>query len=134
MKAHALRLSPDQDLKISLEYYVREHQLRAGIILTCVGSLNGATLRMADQNDPTTLAGKFEIISLVGTLCPDGCHLHIALSDKEGRVVGGHLLAGCPVYTTAEIAIGEIEDLTFARAVDAATGFRELVIAPRAAE
>ncbi len=128
MKTHAFRLQPNQDLKISIKNYVRENQIKAGVILSCVGSLNGATLRMADENITKVFDGKFEIVSLVGTLSPDGCHLHISLSDKDGNVSGGHLNEGCIINTTAEIVIGEIENLSFSRAVDKDTGFKELVV------
>lgn len=128
MKTHAFRLQPNQDLKISIKNYVRENQIRAGVILSCVGSLNGATLRMEDENIAKVFDGKFEIVSLVGTLSPDGCHLHISLSDKDGNVMGGHLNEGCIINTTAEIVIGEIENLNFSRAIDENTGFKELIV------
>ena len=128
MKTHAFRFQPSQDLKIAIKNYVRENQIKAGVILSCVGSLNCATLRMADENITKTFNEKFEIVSLVGTLSPDGCHLHISLSDRDGDVVGGHLNEGCIINTTAEIVIGEIENLSFSRAIDKDTGFKELVI------
>lgn len=128
MKIYATRLQPNEDLKTALENYVREKQIGAGVILTCVGSLNCATLRMSDENVLKTFAGKFEIVSLVGTLSPNGCHLHISLSDKNGNVVGGHLKEGCTIYTTAEIVIGDIKNLTFSRVLDEGTGFKELII------
>lgn len=131
MKTYAIRLQPGQDLKISLENYARENQISAGLILTCVGSLKCATLRLADENIQKTFAEKFEIVSLVGTFSIDGCHLHIGLSDKHGNMIGGHLLEGCTIYTTAEIAIGELDNLIFTRAQDEATGFKELVVKQR---
>ena len=52
--------------------------------------------------------------------------------DQLGeRAVGGHLLAGCRVYTTAEVVLGEARDLVFTRAVDGTTPWRELQIARR---
>ena len=134
MKTYAVRLLPNQDLKTSLENYARENQISAGVVLTCVGSLNCATLRMANENVPKTFEGKFEIVSLVGTFSADGCHLHIALSDKDGNMIGGHLKEGCMIFTTAEVVIGEIENLIFARTMDEGTGFKELVVKSRATE
>lgn len=72
-----------------------------------------------------------EIVSLVGTLTAEGGHLHLAVADAEGRVFGGHLVEGCTVYTTAEIAIGDLEHLKFVRVVDAETGYKELEIVVR---
>lgn len=130
MKTYVIRLQPKQDLKTSLENYAREKKISAGVVLTCVGSLEKATLRMANEN-VLVFKDKFEIVSLVGTFSVDGCHLHIALSDKDGKMIGGHLKEGCTIYTTAEIAIGEIENLIFTRTLDEDTGFKELAIKPR---
>ena len=68
--------------------------MRAGIVLTCVGSLTRAVIRLADQPQGTTFEGKHEIVSMVGTFSPDGDHLHLSISDATGRTVGGHLLEG----------------------------------------
>lgn len=71
-----------------------------------------------------------EIVSLVGTL-NNGGHLHAALSDGEGRVVGGHVLGDMVVFTTAELVIGECESLQFEREFDEETGFDELTVGNR---
>lgn len=127
LKIHAFRLLPGQDLKASLEQYVRGRQIKAGVILSGVGSLQRATLRLADES-LKTFEQKFEIVSLTGTLSQDGSHLHISLGDSQGQVVGGHLKDGCLIYTTAEIVIGELSDVTFKRRPDQDTGFEELVV------
>jgi predicted DNA-binding protein with PD1-like motif len=77
------------------------------------------------------LQDKFEIVSLVGTLSTHGIHLHISISDKDGKTIGGHLEKGCLIYTTAEIVIGVSEDFIFVRTVDENTGYKELEIQPR---
>jgi predicted DNA-binding protein with PD1-like motif len=50
------------------------------------------------------------------------------LSDEHGRMIGGHLVEGCTIRTTAEIIIGEATDLRFSRPLDSQTGFHELSI------
>ncbi|HEV7843646.1 MAG TPA: PPC domain-containing DNA-binding protein, partial [Pyrinomonadaceae bacterium] len=97
VKVYALRLLPKQDLRKQLELFVRQRKLRAGLILTAVGSLQKASLRLADQKEATIFEGKYEIVSLVGTLSPDGVHLHISLSDSTGKTIGGHLVEGCEI-------------------------------------
>jgi predicted DNA-binding protein with PD1-like motif len=131
MKIFALRLKPNQDLKESLKHFVTSNNIEAGFILTTVGSLKQATLRFANQNDSKVLQDKFEIVSLVGTLSTNGIHLHISISDKDGKTIGGHLQKGCLIYTTAEIVIGVSEDFIFLRTVDENTGYKELEIQPR---
>jgi hypothetical protein len=134
MNAIAVRLRPDQDLKETLVELVQQQNIAAGCVLTCAGSLKRATLRLADQTEGTRYDGKFEIVSLSGTLSPDGCHFHLALADEDGRVIGGHLLPGCIVHTTAEIVIGLLPHLRFRREPDPATGYDELVVLPFQAE
>ena len=56
---------------------------------------------MANANVTKTYEGHFEIVSLVGTIDPDGQHhLHISISDAEGDVFGGHVFAEHIIYTT----------------------------------
>ncbi len=128
MKIHIFRLTPRKDLRGSIEEYAKKHNIKAGVILTCVGSLQKAVIRMADENITKEYNEKFEIVSLVGTLSTTDCHLHISIADKNGNVYGGHLKRGSIVYTTAEIVIGEVEKTTFSYEPDEQTGFSELVV------
>jgi predicted DNA-binding protein with PD1-like motif len=131
MKIFAIRLKTDQDLKENLSSFVEQNNIQAGFILTAVGSLKQATLRFASQDCSQVFKQKFEIVSLVGTLSTHGLHLHISLSDRQGKTIGGHLLDGCIIYTTAEIVIGTSEDFIFLRSVDENTGYKELEIQPK---
>jgi predicted DNA-binding protein with PD1-like motif len=131
VRAIVVRLRPGEDLKRELDALAEREHIEAGAIATCVGSLERVALRFADQHDTTVIEGRHEIVSLVGTLARGGSHLHLAVSDGEGRTTGGHLLAGCRVYTTAEVVLGEARDLVFTRAVDGTTPWRELQIARR---
>ena len=135
MHMHAFRLTPGADLLGELERFSAEHGLRAGCILTCVGSLSRARLRMpgaiGEAEVFRTFDGPAEIVSLAGTLCPDGLHLHLSVALRDGACVGGHLAQGCLVHTTAEVVVAELAHLDFSRPVDPATGYDELSIAPR---
>lgn len=132
-RAHALRLRPGDDLRNTLLAYVAQHGIEAGAVLTCVGSLTVATLRLANQEGPTEYRGHFEIVSLVGMLsATGGSHLHLAVADSTGRTLGGHLLAGCRVYTTAEIVLIALPELKFTRETDPVFGYKELVVKPAA--
>ena len=124
----ACRLQPFADLKKSITDFIKEENIHGGWVITCVGSLSQFHLRFANQPSGVTRAGHFEIVSLAGTLGINGCHLHMALADESGSMVGGHLLDGCIIYTTAEIIIGTHEGFIFERETDVRTGFRELVI------
>jgi predicted DNA-binding protein with PD1-like motif len=130
MKIHVFRLKPGELLREGIDAFVSSKKIKAGIILTCVGNLKKATLRLADSvtiknlNDP----GSYEIVSLVGTVESGNSHLHISLSDKTGKTIGGHLKNGAVVGITAEIAIGELENVVFKRDFDSETGYNELVV------
>lgn len=131
MKTLAVRLKPDQDLRQALKAVAVAHQIQAGFILSAIGSLKQVALRFADQPTSTLLAGRYEMLSLNGTLSVNGMHLHMAIADSNGNTLGGHVGDGCIIYTTAEIAIGEIEELVFDRSLDEKTGFLELEIMQR---
>jgi len=129
--AMVVRLRPGDDLKAALDALARREGLEAASVSTCVGSLERVTVRFADRPEGTVLEGRREIVSLVGTLSATGSHLHIAVSDGEGRTLGGHLLDGSRVYTTAEVVLLVFPSLRFEREVDPAYGYRELVVRPR---
>lgn len=130
LQAIALRLTPQQDLKAELDAYMPQQNLEAACILTCVGSLTQAILRHANQLAATVYSGHFEIVSLTGLMSRHGSHYHLAIADSRGQTIGGHLLEGCLIYTTAEIVIGVMPQLSFRRELDAETGFQELAIHP----
>ena len=87
-----------------------------------------ANATATNKNETVSLQERFEIVSLTGTVSRHGCHLHMALADHQGNVVGGHVLEGCEVFTTAEIVIGECVNHVFSREHDEETGFDELVV------
>ncbi|MEH2115441.1 PPC domain-containing DNA-binding protein [Nostoc sp.] len=128
MKVFAIRLKPHDDLRQSLKNFVKQEDIKAGFILSAIGSLEAAKIRFANQDVSTVLTGKFEIITLNGTIATTGVHLHIAISDREGKTIGGHLDDGCIIYTTAEIVIGASEKFIFNRTFDQQTGYQELEI------
>ncbi|WP_317205859.1 DNA-binding protein [Janthinobacterium sp.] len=133
MLALPLRLLPGQDLRAALQTVLLEHGLAAAFVVQGIGSLSVAQLRLAGASQATTLRGDLEILTLAGTLSPDGAHLHMALADAQGRVTGGHVGAGCIVRTTAEILLALLPEQRFSRRPDPTTGFAELAIAARAA-
>ena len=127
-KFHALRLKPGEDLKLAIQNYVSANKIQAGWVASCAGSLTTWSIRFANQEKGETGSGHFEITGLSGTLSVNGSHLHLAISDSTGKTIGGHLLEGCIVYTTAEIMIGESSTLIFSREKDGTTSWEELQI------
>ena len=127
---HALRLRPGADLVRELEAYAAREGLRAAFVATCVGSLSRSALRFAGRPGADVREEPFEICSLVGTLGVGAKpHLHLALADARGAMVGGHALEGGVVRTTAEVVLGELEGLDFSRPIDEESTYDELHVA-----
>ncbi|GHD35413.1 DNA-binding protein [Streptomyces violarus] len=127
-RTHAFRLAHGVDLRKAIEHYVAEHDIGAGCLVTCIGGLSSAVLRMPGATEFNHLEGEFEIISAAGTLSVNGSHIHLSLSDGEGAVRGGHLDYGSMIRLSAEIVVLENPQLIFSREYDPDTGFRELVV------
>lgn len=128
---HVIRLKPDQDLKKSLLDWARNQNMEACAIVTCVGSLKSSQLRLASGRGASHFPGPHEIVSLVGTFSKDAGHFHISIADRDGKVVGGHLLDENIIHTTAEIVIAELSGFEFKREKDPQTGYLELQIQNR---
>lgn len=128
MKVHVFRLKRGSDLKNEIKNFANKNSIKAGIILTCVGCVSEAVLRMAGAKKVKSWKEHLEIVSLVGTLSDGDSHLHLALSKEDGTTVGGHLKEGCIVDTTAEVVIGELPEYEFTTDFDEITGYKELKI------
>ncbi len=132
MKQITFRLRNGQLLKEEIAKVAQERSIKAGVLLSIVGGLQNAVLRMpqlpSGEHATKDLDGPFELVSGTGTISQNGCHIHISVSDKNGVCYGGHLKDGCKVKTTVEVVIGIFEDVTYRRTPDAATGFDELEI------
>ncbi len=82
---------------------------------------------MANADIIKTWEETLEIVSITGTVEQNDCHLHISVSDTEGKVFGGHLKNGSIVGITAEIVIQTIDKMQFNRVLDD-TGFECLEV------
>ncbi|WOD38860.1 DNA-binding protein [Nodosilinea sp. E11] len=128
MQTYCLRLTPGEDLKQALQTFAQAQALEAGIVLTGLGSFTQASLRFAAVSEATVIDRPLELIALSGTLSRHGMHLHGAVADAQGRVYGGHIMPGCLIRTTAEIAIADLPHLRLDRQSDPQTGYLELVV------
>ncbi|XP_071702475.1 AT-hook motif nuclear-localized protein 16-like [Rutidosis leptorrhynchoides] len=114
LRAHAMEISPNCDIVESLTTFARRKQ--QGIwVLSAVGFVNNVMLRQPSPSQaspgsgPTvTLHGRFEILSLVGSVIPPPAPsgvagLAIYLVGPQGQVVGG-AVAG-PLMTSGPVVI-----------------------------
>ncbi len=124
----ATRLTQGIDLKAAIEQLVSLHKIQAGSIASCVGCLSTVNLRLAGAQKTLQLNEPLEIVSLMGTLTANHQHIHISVAHANGNVVGGHLLEGSLIDTTAELIIHHYTALEFTRAQDESTGYTELIV------
>lgn len=121
-----LRLTPGVDLRLALQTWAAENG--PAFVVAGIGSLEVACLRWADAQQAEPLAGPLEVLTLSGSLCADGAHLHASLADAQGRVCGGHVAAGCIVRTTMELVLAPLPGWSLSRVWDPATGYAELQV------
>lgn len=128
MRNYTFRLKAGHDLFDSIESFVREKNIGAGCVLSGVGSLAHVQLRLANREFYSEYDGFFEIVSITGTVSIHGSHLHISISDEDGKTIGGHMEAGCKIYTTAEIVLAVFDDVVYKREFAEDSGYDELVV------
>lgn len=132
MKQYSVRLLPGQDLRIEIEQLFLKERLQAACVVSLVGNLSNVILRMADGKTVKEWVGSYEIVSATGTISPEESHIHIAVSDQEGNVIGGHLKMGSIVGVTVELVLLAFDDVTYSREYEASTGYDMLVVKKKA--
>ncbi|KAJ7960668.1 AT-hook motif nuclear-localized protein [Quillaja saponaria] len=110
LRAHAMEVSSGCDVSESLASFARRQQ-RGICILSGSGCVTNVTLRQpASSGAIVTLHGRFEILSLLGSILPPPAPpgitgLTIYLAGAQGQVVGGGvvgaLIASGPVVVMA---------------------------------
>ena len=128
MKTHVFRLRRGSDLLKALQEYARTRRIAAGTVVSGVGCVTRARVRDASGVTVRELNEPLEIVSLMGTLSTARTHLHIALAREDLTVLGGHLMEGCIVNTTAEVVLLELDGVRFGAEWDGVTGYDELAI------
>ena len=114
-KIHMFRVKPGQELAAEITDYCVRHGITSGVVIGIIGSVESARLNFLRE-----LPGKYESVQYEGPLevvCAQGSvalkgsdlitHVHIQLSGRD-QCRGGHL-AQAMVFSTAEVAIGELD-------------------------
>lgn len=130
-RIHVLRLEPGEDVRAKLLEWVHGQRIEAAAITSAVGSLTHAHLRYANRADGIMTTADLEVLSLSGTLSMHGMHLHLSVADRDGHMLGGHMLDGCIVRTTLELTVQEIDGVRMVRVKDQESGYEELSPEPR---
>jgi predicted DNA-binding protein with PD1-like motif/glutaredoxin len=111
MRALPLHLEAGVDLRASLERLAATEQA-SGFVLSVVGNLSQACFACPGLDEPTLVQGELEIITLQGTVSPQGVHLHLSLSDPGCQVWGGHLEHGSVVLKGADLLVAFLDQPT----------------------
>ncbi|MFC1914327.1 PPC domain-containing DNA-binding protein [Chloroflexota bacterium] len=130
-KVHVFRVKPGEELVAAVSAYCRERAVTSGIIMGTIGSASKATITFLEalpgHYTPRELSGPLEIVAAQGSVAllkgKTIVHIHIQLASREG-CWGGHL-ASATVFSTAEVAIGEL-NYQLQRQPDSYTGLNEL--------
>ncbi|KAJ4906579.1 AT-hook motif nuclear-localized protein 16 [Raphanus sativus] len=99
LRAHAVEISSGNDICEALSDFARRKQ-RGLCILSANGCVTNVTLRQpASSGAIVTLHGRFEILSLLGSVLPPLAPLGITgftiyLAGHQGQVVGGGVVGG----------------------------------------
>ena len=123
-----LRLAPGDDLRRRIEQTASAQGWGAAFVVAGMGSLRPAAVRFAGAEQASVIDRDLELLTLTGSLSPDGAHLHMSVADETAHVLGSHVAYGCRVRTTAELLIAVLPEWRFARELDMRTGFPELVV------
>jgi uncharacterized protein len=111
---------------MTLRDWASAQRIEAAAITSAVGSLTHAHLRYANRADGIMTTADLEVLSLSGTLSVHGMHMHMSVADRDGHMLGGHMLDGCIVRTTLELTVQEIDGLRMLRVKDEISGYDEL--------
>jgi predicted DNA-binding protein with PD1-like motif len=128
-----VRLFSGEDLHGSLAEACRRHDVETAVVLSGLGQLKDFELgyfRQKGDYCPQSFPGAYELVSLTGTISRQGgeyaFHLHAALTDREKRAVGGHLIRAAAQVTNEIVLLATAAKIT--RRVDEKTGLKGLFL------
>ena len=113
-------------MRTTLRDWANANNIEAAAITSAVGSLTHAHIRYANRADGIMTTADLEVLFLSGTLSIHGMHLHLSVADRDGKMLGGHMLDGCIVRTTLELTVQLIDGLRMLRVNDEQSGNDEL--------
>ena len=108
-----IRLRENEDLLNVITEKAEQNHVNAGFFFA-IGIIKRAVIGFYKDRKykQIEIAGPLEVVSCLGNISmrEDGelvAHAHISVADQEGRMFGGHLLAGCPIDATGELVLVE---------------------------
>ena len=121
------RLDHNCDLYEAILQLAKDNEITLGKV-EAIGAVKKATIAYYDQTEKKyeelTIDEHLEITSLIGNISQRdkaiALHAHVNLGAKDGRIVGGHLLPGTPVFA-CEVMLSRCEGPLLMREFDDTT-------------
>jgi len=120
------RFDEGDELLVSVTQVAEEAKIPAGFFFL-IGTLKKARLGFFREGKYETIEMNkpLEIVSCLGNISiKEGkvfAHAHIAVSDEEGSVFGGHAMPECIVGVTGELVLVEASGIKLVREFDKKT-------------
>ena len=127
----ALRLDYDDDVLECVEAVAREADIKAGAVVSGIGTLKTARLHwitttgFPSVDEFRDFEGPYEIASISGIIANHKPHLHTCISDLQ-NTYAGHLEPGCKVMYLAELVIVKFGNMALDRFPHPETGVNQL--------
>ena len=132
-----VRLLPGTDVMNGLKKVCEDNGVRYGYLLMGIGTVNEATIQIfrpkpesrlgAGYTEPETIPGPIEILGLSGIIFQTeagetALHLHASFCDKDGKILGGHIVpGGNSICATLDACIAEVSGAKFLTRYDEET-------------
>jgi len=105
-----IRLDKGEDIVESIERLARELDIQTGVIVSCVATVDRASMHYITttgypaENDIYEIEGPIEVTALQGVIADYEPHLHVVMGIGE-KTYTGHMHPGCKTLYLAEIVI-----------------------------
>lgn len=111
-----IRLDDKEEVFNNLEKIFKQYKLKSTIVLSAIGMMQKVKLGYFTGKGSykgTTYSGYFEIVNFAGSLLQTKnkefkAHIHVVLSKKNKKTVGGHLVEGT-VFNTLELFLLDLK-------------------------
>lgn len=121
------RLDYDGDLLGQVNTFCAENNITAGFV-SVLGALKKGVVGFYNQQEKKyesiNVDKNLEIVNCYGNISiKEGkpfAHIHVVLSDREGKTIAGHTMAGCIVFA-GEMYIHQVEGPELIRDYDETT-------------
>jgi len=117
-----VRIDPGEDVLISLKDFIKEKEIKQGLVVMGYGTFGKVSLHWVEHNrfPPNNRYDQWEdgieLMSMNGLIVEGEPHIHFTVSTPDGAF-GGHMEEGCICYVLTEVGIVELEGVQMTREI-----------------